>query len=108
MPIRILLTATLLAFGLSSASAQYFGHEYEGKAAAIRKGEKPVIPLDTKDPSYNAWRTLRDFSKDKREPGILNVQKYDFGWSYNAMPTFFNYDDTKSTTTAPGIGSGTT
>ncbi len=38
--------------------------------APIREGEKPVIPLDTKDPTYNIWQELRDFSKDpKREPG---------------------------------------
>ena len=73
------------------ASAQYLGHEYEGSVAPIREGEEPVIPLDTKDPSYNSWQTLRDFSKDpKREPGPINVQKYDFGMSYNAIPTFFN------------------
>ena len=48
----------------------------EGQAQPIREGEKPVIPLDTKDPSYNAWKTLRDFSKDpKREPGPINIQK---------------------------------
>jgi agmatinase len=73
------------------AAAQYLGHEYEGPSAPIRKGEKPVIPLDESDPSYNSWRVLRDFSKDpKREPGIINIQKYDMGWSFNAMPTFFS------------------
>jgi hypothetical protein len=59
--------------------------------APIRKGEKPVIPLDTKDPSFNAWQQLRDFSKDpKREPGPINVQKYEFGWSWFGIPTFFH------------------
>jgi agmatinase len=59
--------------------------------APIREGEKPVIPLHTKDPSYNAWQKLRDFSKDpKREPGPINLQKYDFGWSWFGIPTFFH------------------
>ncbi len=72
-------------------AAQDLGHEYEGPVAPIRQGQQPVIPLDTEDPSFNAWRQLRDFSKDpQREPGIINVQKYDFGMSYNAIPTFFN------------------
>ena len=67
------------------------GHEYELDAAPIREGEQAVIPLDTKDPSYNIWRELRDLSGDpKREPGIINLQKYNFGLSYNAMPTFFH------------------
>lgn len=67
------------------------GHEYELEASPIRKDERPVIPLDEGDPSYNVWRELRDLSKDpKREPGIINLQKYNFGMSYNAMPTFFH------------------
>ncbi|MGI9371694.1 MAG: agmatinase family protein [Hyphomicrobiales bacterium] len=87
----LIISAIMSILAVQIASAQYFGHEYEGKPAPIREGEKAVIPLDTKDPSYNAWRTLRDFSKDpKREPGIINIQKYPFGMSYNAMPTFFN------------------
>ena len=83
--------ATLTLLTAVTAWPQDLGHEYEFEAAPIREGEKPVIPLDTQDPSYNIWRQLRDLSKDpKREPGIINVQKYDFGMSYNAMPTFFN------------------
>ena len=59
--------------------------------APIREGEKAVIPLDTKDPSYNVWQKLRDFSKDpKREPGPINVQKYDLGFSWMGIPTFFH------------------
>ena len=82
-------------FALISApgilTAQDLGHEYELEAAPIREGEQSVIPLDTSDPSYNAWRKLRDMSDDpKREPGIINIQKYNIGFSYNAMPTFFN------------------
>jgi hypothetical protein len=74
-----------------SVGQDFLGHEYEGKVAPIREGEKPVIPLDESDPTYNAWAQLRDLSNDpKREPGIINIQKYDFGMSYNAMPTFFN------------------
>jgi hypothetical protein len=39
------------------ALAQVYGHEYEENAAPIREGEQPVVPLDTQDPSFNAWRT---------------------------------------------------
>ena len=91
MRIRTLVGAALISFLAVPAMAQDLGHEYEMTAAPIREGEKPVIPLDTGDPSYNAWRQLRDFSKDpKREPGIINIQKYEFGMTWNAMPTFFN------------------
>lgn len=70
-------------------SAQYLGHEYEFDAAPIREGEKAVIPLDTKDPSFNLWRQLRDFTKDpKRDPGIIPLGQYNVGVSYNVIPTF--------------------
>ncbi len=91
MPLRLLVASAALVLATLPTSAQYLGHEYEGPAVPIREGEKPIIPLDTKDPSYNIWQKLRDFSKDpKREPGIINVQKYDVGYSFNAMPTFFH------------------
>ena len=87
---KIIGTILILLIAMP-AMAQYFGHEYEGPAAPIRPGEQAVIPLDKGDPSYNSWRTLRDFSKDpKREPGVINLNQYDVGMSYNAIPTFFN------------------
>jgi agmatinase len=91
MMIRKITVAAIISLISIPAMAQYLGHEYEGALAPIREGEKAVIPLDTKDPSYNLWQVLRDFSKDpKREPGPINIQKYDMGMSFNAMPTFFN------------------
>ena len=88
---HFLLAASLTLLAVMPAQGQsMLGHELEMEAEPIREGEKAVIPLDTQDPSYNIWRTLRDLSQDpKREPGIINLQKYDFGLSYNAMPTFF-------------------
>ncbi len=89
--VAALLVAGLATFSVGAHAQAVLGHEYELEAAPIREGEEAVIPLDTEDPSYNVWRTLRDPSKGpKREPGIINVQKYDFGLSYNAMPTFFH------------------
>ena len=83
--VGITLLLSKSAFGQS-----LLGHEYEFETGPIREDEKPLIPLDEGDPTYNVWRQLRDLTKDpKREPGIINIQKYDFGFSYNAMPTFF-------------------
>lgn len=79
-----------LAVSISYAQIGVLDSELELNAP-IRKGEKPVIPLDTEDPSYNLWQTLRDFSKDpKREPGPINVQKYDMGMAWFGIPTFFH------------------
>ena len=72
------------------AHAQYYGHEYEGTQAPIRPGEKPVIPLDSDDPSYNAWRTPREDLNEGREPGPINVQRYASGLSWQGIPTFFH------------------
>ena len=72
--ICILAVSVVHAYGIVDSDVE------EGQSAPIREGEKPVIPLDTKDPTYDAWETLRDFSKDrKREPGPINIQKYEFG-----------------------------
>lgn len=88
---RLLAGLLAMCCALPAAAQSILGHELESEAEPIREGEEPVIPLDTKDPSYNLWRTLRDLSEDpEREPGIINIQKYNFGFSYNAMPTFFN------------------
>lgn len=91
-PFRLLpLLAVLLTLPATLMAQAFLGHEYEHNAAPIREGEQPVIPLDKGDPSYDAWRKLRDLDEDpKREPGIINIQKYDWGMSYNAIPTFFN------------------
>lgn len=90
--VRFVVLVALLVSAASPALAQsMLGHEYELEAVPIREGEEPVIPLDTGDPSYNLWRQLRDLSEDPaREPGIINIQKYNFALSYNAMPTFFH------------------
>ena len=59
------------------------------ETAPIRKGEKAVIPLDTEDPTYNLWRTVRDNLNENREPGIINIQRFPGGTGWNGIPTFF-------------------
>lgn len=87
----ITITVSLLVSPALVSSQDFLGHEYEFESTPIREDEQPLIPLDKGDPSFNSWRKLRDLSKDpKREAGIINIQKYDWGMSYNAMPTFFN------------------
>jgi agmatinase len=86
----LIISGILFIFSISGyAQVGLLDNESESQAP-IREGEKPVIPLDTGDPTYNAWQKLRDFSKDpKREPGPINIQKYDFGYSWMGIPTFF-------------------
>ena len=86
IPIVILLiSCAQTAFGVGP-----FDSDTEVQSP-IREGEQPVIPMDTQDPTYNAWQQMRDFSQDpKREPGPINVQKYDFGMSWSGIKTFFH------------------
>ena len=52
-------------------------------------GVKPVIPLNTEDPTYDLWKTIRDDLSEGREAGPINIQRMAFGFGYNGIPTFF-------------------
>ncbi|WP_217356502.1 agmatinase family protein [Ruegeria atlantica] len=84
--------AVLSVVFASAGNAQIYGHEFEGTQAPIRDGEQPVIPLDTEDPTYNAWRTpLPSFEGERegREPGIVDPQRFP-GQGYMQLPTFLH------------------
>ena len=52
-------------------------------------GVKPVIPLNTDDPTFDAWKILRNDLSEGREPGPINVQRQPFGVGNMGIPTFF-------------------
>lgn len=83
-----LFGSVLFAF---TTSAQYIldSDVEPDEQAPIREGEKAVIPLDTKDPTYNLWKTYRDDLTEGREPGLINVQRLLGGGGWNGIPTFF-------------------
>ena len=89
MKLGNILTASALIIITSTASATYFGHEYEGTQTPIREGEQAVIPLDTKDPSYDAWRTPLPDVSEGREPGTIPVVRFP-GQGWMQLPTFFH------------------
>ena len=60
-----------------------------GLVAEDAKPER-YIPLNPDDESIDIWKQRRDMSKDKREPGPVNIQRYDTGPSYSGIPTFFH------------------
>ena len=64
----------------------------EADAEELRKlhpGWKPVIPLDTEDPTYNLWQLKRKDLAEGREPGPLNIQRFPGGFAYQGIPSFF-------------------
>jgi len=52
-------------------------------------GVKPVIPMNTQDPTYDMWKTPRKDLNKGREPGPINIQRYSGGTGWNGMPSFF-------------------
>jgi agmatinase len=66
---------------------------------AIDKKPDPWTPWnDPKNPNvmimekntFNLWSLRRDTSKEpKREPGLINLQRYEMGLQYQGFPTFF-------------------
>lgn len=85
------LAFTLFCFFSSLAHSQYFDYDLDNPAeqAPIREGEKPVIPLDSKDPTYNLWQTPRKNLSQGRKPGLINIQRFSGGAGWQGIPTFF-------------------
>jgi len=90
---RILLICSIviLAFLAQPALALYFEYDPDDPVeyAPITEGEKPVIPLDTKDPTYILWQTTREGLMKGREPGPINIQRFPGGPGWAGIPTFF-------------------
>ncbi len=61
----------------------------DGRYEAYQGGVKPVIPLNTADPSYDMWKIPRDDLSKGREPGPINVQRFPGGMGFMGIPTFF-------------------
>ena len=53
-----------------------------------RQGVKPVLELDTSDPTYDVWKTLRDINKG-RKPGLFDVVQYAQSPLWMGIQTFF-------------------
>ena len=86
-----LTTAAALLISVQAANSQYFEYDPDNPAhqAPITSGEKPVIPLDTKDPGYNVWQTPKDNLTEGREPGLINIQRFPGGAGWSGIPSFF-------------------
>lgn len=92
--LRIVFSTILLTFlFISYLSAQIGLNDahIEGKPYPLKKGQAPIILLDTSDITYNSWKQLRNFGAEpKREPGIINVQQYEMQHFFMGIPTFFH------------------
>jgi hypothetical protein len=77
----LIISIMVLPFLIQPALALYFEYDPDnpGEYAPIKEGEKPVIPLDTKDPAYNIWQTTREGLMKGRDPGPINIQRFPGG-----------------------------
>lgn len=73
------------------ALAQVMGEaDTTAEIDGIDEGEQPIVRLNADDPSYDVWKKLRDFSKDRREPGPIDVQRFEGHFPWVGIPTFFH------------------
>jgi agmatinase len=56
----------------------------------IHDDQQPVVRLNPDDPSYNAWKLLREDLSEGREPGPINVQRWKGSFPWIGIPTFFH------------------
>ena len=84
--------AVLISFCVGIAHAQVIDStpDRPEEQAPKKPAQEGWIRLDADDPTFNLWRKLRDTSKDpKREPGPIDVQRYDMAPAWSGIPTFF-------------------
>ena len=74
---------------LASSAQVSFAQDHIDAIDRVYDKENRIIRLDPSDKSIDAWSTPRDFSKDKREAGPLNIQRYHAGVAHSGIPTFF-------------------
>lgn len=86
--LMVSFSSTLLAGGVEKGTVS--DTEFKGKSfIEVMQNSKDAIPLVQSDPSKDAWSEDRDFSKDDRKPGLINVKRQNGGLAYTGIPTFF-------------------
>lgn len=82
----------LLAAFAGGAHAQVLGstETHPSQIDPIDEGEQPYVQLNPEDPTYDAWKVIRDDLSEGREPGPINVQRYKGGFPWIGIPTFFH------------------
>jgi agmatinase len=89
---RLLLAITIAVFASPSAVlAQSIGTaDTPGEIDPIDEGVEPLIRLNPDDPTYDAWKHMRDDLSEGREPGPINIQRFTGNMPWVGIPTFFN------------------
>ena len=73
-----------VGLGLDDKDAEEFG-----KNAERGPEQQPSIPMNTEDPTWNAWNLPREDLMEGRVPGPFNPQRYQFGMDWQGIQTFF-------------------
>lgn len=90
LPVALLIFSMILVTSnVEEVSAAVGGGELP-EEAGIQPGEEPFIQLNPDDPSFNAWKMMREDLSEGREPGPINVQRWKGGFPWVGIPTFFH------------------
>ncbi|GJM29781.1 MAG: agmatinase [Cyclobacteriaceae bacterium] len=91
MRVLILAGVILWSFVGQHTVAQVIGAaDTEEEIEPMYDDQKPIVNLNPNDPSYNIWKKIRDDISEGREPGPINVQRYDGHFPWIGIPTFFH------------------
>lgn len=87
----LLPAAVLLGLAALPLSAQQIGVPTKpGEIDPIDDGVEAIVRLNKDDPTYDAWRKVRQNLTEGREPGPINVQRFEGGFPWIGIPTFFH------------------
>lgn len=85
------LAAAITVTASGTSLAQLIGRpDTPAEIDPIDAGVEPVVRLNPEDPTYDVWKKVRQDLSQGREPGPINVQRYEGGFPWIGIPTFFH------------------
>lgn len=91
MKIIVLTLFMILSMAGQISLAQVMGKaDTQDEIDPIHNDQEPIVKLNPDDPSYNVWKRIREDISEGREPGPINVQRYEGHFPWIGIPTFFH------------------
>ena len=86
----LLSTLALLSIATGSQAQNLGAADTPEEIDPIDEGDPAIVRLNPDDPTFDVWRRFRDDLQEGRDPGPINVQRYDGGVPWAGIPTFFH------------------
>lgn len=87
---NLLIFVLTVLLGLPIAQGQASGQYSDSIVDPLASEYEGYVKLNQQDPSYDIWKKVRDDLSEGREPGPINVQRYEGGFPWVGIPTFFH------------------